>query len=91
MKYYHLFRGSEIENYIKFIISELEKKDDMKKLIPYIKKNWFKKNYEFFYFSELLEKSIGGDEKYLDKFYITNNISESLHAKLNFYLPKKCD
>ena len=79
---------SKIENYIKFIISELEKKDDMKKLIPYIKKNWFKKNYEFFNYSELLEKSIGGDDKYLDKFYITNNISESLHAKLNFYLPK---
>lgn len=54
----------------------------MKKLIPYLKNNLFKKNYEFFNYPELLEKSKGGDDKYLDKFYITNNISESLHAKL---------
>ena len=31
-------KKSKIENYIKFIISELEKKEDMNKLIPYLKK-----------------------------------------------------
>jgi hypothetical protein len=38
---------SKIENYIKFIISELEKKEDMKKLIPYLKKNGLRKIMNF--------------------------------------------
>ena len=29
------------------------------------------------------------DNKYLEKLYLTNNIIESLNAKINFYLPKK--
>jgi uncharacterized Fe-S cluster-containing radical SAM superfamily enzyme len=38
---------SKIENYIKFIISELEKKEDMKKLIPYLKKIGLRKIMNF--------------------------------------------
>lgn len=29
------------------------------------------------------------DNKYLEKIYLTNNIMESINAKINFYLPKK--
>ena len=41
-------------------------------------------------YSVLLNYKKNNENKktYLDKFYITNNIAESLHGKINYYLPK---
>lgn len=53
-----------------------------------MQKCWFKKNIEEYNFSEFINKYKSDNEK-LKKLYITNNIVESFHGKLNYFLPKK--
>ena len=80
----------KITNYIKFIVDNIEKFKDFKKLNKYLNKNWFSKNTNLFNYSTLLEyiRNKNSNDLILEKFYITNNISESLHKKINSYLPK---
>ena len=71
--------------------ANFEKDTDFKILIKYLNKNWFTKNFDMYNYSSLLEyKQNNNKDKnsYLEKFYNTNNISESLHRKINFYLKK---
>ena len=51
------------------------------------KKNWFNKPISYYSNYELFENSYLADAN--DHFYITNNIEEKLHSKLNLYLPNK--
>lgn len=59
-----------------------------------MKSFWFKKKVELYNYSNLLNiDSCSEEEKYkkikaLDYLYFTNNVSESLHKKINNYLPK---
>lgn len=64
----------------------------MKKLLNYLNKNWFSKNYEIFNYRKLIDyKDNENDEgkKLANYIYFTNNIAESLHSRINFYLPKQ--
>ena len=78
-----------LKEYIKFIYEEIGKDSKYKLLIPYLEKNWFSKNPDMYNYSTLLDyKKKSEKNKYLEKLYLTNNISESLHSKINYYLPK---
>ena len=81
---------NKLNGYIKFIYNKLEKDNEAKKLIPYLKKNWYDKNPDLYNYSSILKykRDNEGINKYLERLYITNNISESLHGKISFYLPK---
>ena len=82
---------NKLKEYIDFIVDKLNKDKEYKPLATYLNSNWFNQNYDLFNFSILKNYKINedGENKYLEKFYVTNNISESLHAKINKYLPKK--
>ena len=77
---------NKLNGYIKFIYNKLEKDNEAKKLIPYLKKNWYDKNPDLYNYSSILKykRDNEGINKYLERLYITNNISESLHGKLVF-------
>ena len=50
----------------------------------------YDKNADLYNYSSILKYKRDNEDlnKYLERLYITNNISESLHGKINFYLPK---
>ena len=83
-------KKDNLQKYIKFINEELKKDSKYKVIVPYLQQNWFNKNSDMFNFANLIDYKKENNEgnKYLDKLYLTNNISESLHSKINFYLPK---
>ena len=78
---------NKVNEYKKFLIDTLSKKDKYKKLINYLKNFWFKKDNEIYNFSLFFSK-YKNDKNAVNKIYLTNNIVESLHGKLNYYLPK---
>ena len=80
---------ANLDEYIEFIIDKLKEKENYNKFIKYLKKTWFI-NYNLFNYSDLLKYKINkdGDNLYLKNFYVTNNIAESLHSKINKYLPR---
>ena len=83
----------KIKEYITFIKNQLILDEDYKKLVNYLENNWFNKKVDLFNYSKLLNfisgnKNENNNQKILEKFYATNNISESLHSKLNYYTPK---
>ena len=53
----------------------------------YLKNYWFKKNNNIYNFSDFIKK-YSNEKKYMNKIYITNNIVESIHCKINYYLLK---
>ena len=84
-------KQKNLKNYINFIIKKIEKVENSSKFISYLKKIWFNKNPDLYNYEKLLNiiKNVKiEDDKVLDKFFATNNISESLHRKINYYLPK---
>ena len=62
-------------------------KDNEKKLLKYIDKNCTSKSACNSNYNELFENQNLNEA--LTHFYATNNIEESLHIKLNLYLPSK--
>ena len=78
----------KIKEYQKFLINNLKKNIKYTKLVTYLKNYWFKKSVEEYNFSEFINKYKTDKDK-LNKLYITNNIVESIHGKLNYFLPKK--
>ena len=78
----------KIKEYQKFLIDNLKKNIKYTKLVTYLKNYWFKKSVEEYNFSEFINKYKTDKDK-LNKLYITNNIVESIHGKLNYFLPKK--
>ena len=58
-----------------------------KNLYLILKKNLYDKNPDLYNYSSILKykRDNEGINKYLERLYITNNISESLHGKISFY------
>ena len=81
---------NKIPEYIENILKDINKEECFKKLTQYLQKNWFNKNYDLFNYSALIDykSNLDGENKLMKAFYVTNNVSESLHAKFNSYLPK---
>ena len=75
-----------IKKYGDFLKDNL-KEDKELKLYNYINKNWISKDFALFSYYELFNtpSMIAGAEH----FFVTNNIAETLHHKMNLYLPNK--
>ena len=76
-----------IESYKKFINDKLKNMQDYKEFLKYLNSYWFKKPDNEYNFSDILQK-FEGNIGNLNTFYFTNNISESIHVKINYYLPR---
>ena len=74
------------EGFKKFIIDKLIKSNVNKSFIEYLQNFWFKKNIRDYNYSYFIEKFKENDAA-LNKLYLTNNILESLHSKINNNLP----
>ena len=74
------------EGFKKFIIDKLIKSNINKSFIDYLQNFWFKKNIRDYNYSYFIEKFKENDAA-LKKLYLTNNILESLHSKINYNLP----
>jgi hypothetical protein len=65
----------------------LNSKEKYKELYEYINEYYIKKNPKLFNFSFIIDYSKNNNkENYLKKLYLTNNIEESIHSKIYFYL-----
>ena len=53
----------------------------------YLNKNWLNKEFSLFNYYELFNNP--SMKEAIDHFYATNNIEETLHNKINLYLPNK--
>ena len=82
-----------IQIYKDLIINKLKDNEKLKKFIKYLNPYIFKLNPSAYNYEELinLKKNDDKDEDniYLQKFYTTNNIVESINGKLNLNLLKK--
>lgn len=82
-----------LKKYINFILGKIEEKiniKNIKKFIKYIKKNWFNKKTDLFNYYKLINIiNKNKNNNLMNKFYFSNNISESLNRKINYYIPKK--
>ena len=56
-------------------------------IFSYLEKQWFSKSYNYYNYSDIFK--IHSLKKILPHFYATNNIEESLHSKINNYLPTR--
>jgi len=73
-----------IKSYIEFL--KLKLKDEKEKLLfQYLNKNWFSKDINTYNYYELFENN--NLKEVIPHFFATNNIEESLHNKMNQYLP----
>ena len=79
--------SNKVDDYKKFLITNISQKEKYKKLCMYLKNYCFKKNNNIYNYSEFIKK-YSNEKKYMNKIYITNNIVESIHGKINYYLPK---
>jgi len=77
---------NSIESYSKFLKSNLKEKKEIS-FYNYLKKNWIDKEYEYYNYYELFNNSYLSEG--IEHFYASNNIEESLHNKLNMYIPNK--
>ena len=84
---------NKVKDYIKYLSEKLEANEETKKLFNYLNKNWFSKNYELFNYQNLInfraDIDDAEDEKISKYIYFTNNVAESLHRRIDFYLPKQ--
>ena len=78
---------NRIESYKKFINDKLKNMQDYKEFLKYLNSYWFKKSDNEYNFSDILQK-FEGNICNLNTFYFTNNITESIHEKINYYLPR---
>ena len=77
---------NNVNKYPKCILNNLNG-NKYKTLKNYLKNYWFKKDLHEYNFSEFIKK-YKTNKKIFEKLYLTNNIVESLHGKINYYLPK---
>ena len=73
-----------INDYINFLKLHL-KKDKEKDLFEYLDKNWFSRDINEYNYYEILDNN--NLKETLPHFFATNNVAESLHSKMNQYLP----
>ena len=77
-----------IPNYANFLKNNLKEENEIL-LFNYLKKNWINKDYHIYNYYTLINNKTANIENIMNHFYITNNIAESFHAKLNYYIPKR--
>ena len=59
-----------------------------KKFFTYVNNNWLNKDPKIYNYYVLIKKNSDYNNKLKKYFYTTNNIAESLHAKISSYIPK---
>ena len=80
-----------IQTYKDLILNKLKDNQKLKLFVKYLQNYVFKLNPSVYNYEELIniKKSDEDTENiFLQKFYSTNNIVESINSKINFYLPK---
>ena len=77
-----------LKKYENFLESFLKTNEEIK-LFKYIKKNWLDKDHKIFNYYQLIKNEKDINQDIINHFYITNNIAESFHSKMNYYLPKR--
>ena len=76
-----------INDYSKFLKKQFKKEEETK-LYNYLNNNWLKKDPRIFNYYNLLNSN-DKPSFFKEHLYLTNNIAECLHSKLNYYLPKR--
>ena len=71
------------------IIKEISKIKNSSKFINYLKTYIFKIINNGYNYSKIINEYLEGNNHSIEKLYLTNNICESINAKLNYYLPRK--
>ena len=72
------------------ILEKLDNKEVYIPFIKYLKSYLFKLDYSLYNYYEFINiKNDINNKRCNDKIYLTNNICESINAKINYYLPKK--
>ena len=78
-----------IGKYSKFLKEKL-KKDEEILFYNYLEKTWLKKDYKIYNYYAIIDDNNNDDKNLImNHIFLTNNIEESLHSKINFYIPKK--
>ena len=62
---------------------------DENKFYKYLNNTRFKKDYRIYNYYKLFENVNEDNKNLLEHMFLTNNIEESLHSKINYYIPKK--
>ena len=71
------------------IIKEISKIKNSSKFINYLKTYIFKIINNGYNYSKIINEYLEGNNRSIEKLYLTNNICESINSKINFYLPKR--
>ena len=82
----------KVKDYQNYLLNKLKSFENIQGLITLLTNFWFKKPIEMYNYSKLLyneDNSLILENKYLDRFYFTNNVAESIHHKLNLCLQKR--
>ena len=83
-------KPKNIKKFSEILKENLNKNERHKKLYQYVYNYYIKKKPEIYNYSFIIDYTKDkSKEKYLKKLYLTNNIEESMHSKINFYLGKK--
>ena len=85
-------KKEKIKDYKDIIIKKLSGNDNYKSFLNYLKNYFFKLNETVYNYEKIIYNQQGDiieDNKFLNKLYLTNNVSESINSKLNYYLPKR--
>jgi len=80
-----------IQTYKDLILNKLKDNQKLKLFVNYLQNYVFKLNPSVYNYEELINIKKSDDDTdniFLQKFYSTNNIVESINSKINFYLPK---
>ena len=78
-----------IRHYSQFLKEKL-KKDEEILFYNYLEKTWLKKDYKIYNYYAIIDDNNNDDKNLImNHIFLTNNIEESLHSKINFYIPKK--
>ena len=77
-----------IDKYNKFLKANLSEGDE-NKFYKYLNNTRFKKDYRIYNYYKLFENVNEDNKNLLEHMFLTNNIEESLHSKINYYIPKK--
>ena len=79
----------KVKDYQNYLLNKLKSFENIQGLNTLLTNFWFKKPIEMYNYSKLLcggDNSLILENKYLDRFYFTNNVAESIHHKLNLCL-----
>ena len=71
------------------IIKEISKIKNSSKFINYLKNYIFKIINNGYNYSKIINEYLEGNNRSIEKLYLTNNICESINSKINFYLLKR--